>query len=316
MSATKIHKSTVNRESHSGAGPHLALVAVQILFGTWPLFGKIVLRSMSPSSLVALRLTGAALAFALLQRKLKPLLQMPLKDLALLTLCSLMGIVGNQFLFVKGLSLTTVINATLLNTTIPAFTLFVSILVGYDRVSPRRLMGIVLAAGGVVYLVNPARADLSAQTTVGNLLLVSNSLLYAGYIVLSKDLLERYGALNVITWMFLVAAVVAVPVGIYSLQYENIGAISLGVWLAIGFIILFPTVAAYYLNAWALTRVPPSTVAIYIYLQPLIAFGFAPLFLGEEWSFRTIIAAMLIFAGVALTIDRTARFQDLETSIR
>jgi drug/metabolite transporter (DMT)-like permease len=304
------------RESHHGLGPHLALVAVQILFGTWPLFGKIVLRSMSPSSLVALRLTGAALAFALLQRKLTPLLRMPLKDLGLLTLCSLMGIVGNQFLFVKGLSLTTVINATLLNTTIPAFTLFVSILVGYDRLSPRRLMGIVLAAGGVIYLVNPTRADLSAQTTVGNLLLVSNSLLYAGYIVLSKDLLERYGALNVITWMFLIAAVVAVPVGIYSLQYENIGAISLGVWLAIGFIILFPTVAAYYLNAWALIKVPPSTVAIYIYLQPLIAFGFAPLFLGEEWSFRTVIAAMLIFAGVALTIDRTARFQDLETSIR
>jgi drug/metabolite transporter (DMT)-like permease len=37
--------------------------------------------------------------------------------------------------------------------------------------------------------------------------------------------------------------------------------------------------------------------------------------LGEDWSFRTIIAAMLIFAGVALTIDRTTKFQDLETSI-
>jgi drug/metabolite transporter (DMT)-like permease len=303
------------REPHYGVRPHLALVAVQILFGTWPIFGKIVLRSMSPSSLVACRLTGAALVFTLLQRKLRPLFRMPLKDIALLTLCSLMGIVGNQLLFVKGLSLTTVINASLLNTTIPAFTLFVSILFGYDRLSPRRLMGIALAAGGVVYLVNPARADLSAQTTAGNLLLVGNSLLYAGYIVLSKDLLQRYGALNVITWMFLVAAVVAIPVGIYSLQYENIGALSLGVWLAMGFIILFPTVAAYYLNAWALTKVPPSTVAIYIYLQPLIAFGFAPLFLGEEWSFRTIIAAMLIFAGVALTVDRTTRFQDLETSI-
>jgi drug/metabolite transporter (DMT)-like permease len=298
-----------------GIRPHLALVAVQILFGTWPIFGKIVLRSISPSSLVACRLTGAALVFTLLQRKLTPLFRMPLKDIALLTFCSLMGIVGNQLLFVKGLSLTTVINATLLNTTIPALTLFVSILFGYDRLSPKRLMGIALAAGGVVYLVNPARADLSAQTTLGNLLLVGNSVLYAAYIVLSKDLLERYGALNVITWMFLVAAVVAIPVGIYSLQYENIGAISLGVWLAMGFIILFPTVAAYYLNAWALAKVPPSTVAIYIYLQPLIAFGFAPLFLGEQWSFRTIIAAMLIFAGVALTVDRTTRFKDLETSI-
>lgn len=285
-------------------GPHLALIAVQILFGTWPIFGKVVLRSMTTSSLVCCRLTGAALAFALLQRKLAPLFKMPAKDIGLLVLCSMLGIVGNQFLYVKGLSLTTVINITLLNTTIPVFALFVSILFGYDKWSLRRLTGIALAASGVIYLVNPARADLSAHTTAGNLLIVSNSLLYAIYIVISKTLFERYGALNVITWIFLVGSVVTIPVGIYSLQQENLGAISAGVWLLIFFIILFPTVGAYYLNAWALTKVPPSTVAIYIYLQPLIAFGFAPLLLGEQWNSRTIIAALLIFAGVAVVTKR------------
>ena len=292
------------RESPNSVAPHLALVVVQILFGTWPIFGKIVLRSMSPSTLVSCRLTGAALAFTLLQRKLTPLLRMPVKDIALLTLCSMMGVVGNQFLYVKGLSLTTVINSTLLSTTIPVFTLFVSILFGYDRLSLRRMMGISFAAAGVIYLVNPARADLSTQTTAGNLLIVSNSLLYAAYIVLSKHLFERYGALNVITWIFLIGSVITIPVGIYSLQSENIGAISAGVWVTIALIIIFPTVGAYYLNAWALTKVAPSTVAIYIYLQPLIAFGFAPLFLGEQWNSRTIIAAALIFAGVAVVTKR------------
>jgi drug/metabolite transporter (DMT)-like permease len=292
------------REPSDTLGPHLALIAVQILFGTWPIFGKVALRSMSPSSLVALRLTGAALAFTLLQRKLTPLLKMPAKDILLLILCSMLGVVGNQFLYVKGLSLTTAINATLLSTTIPVFTLFVSILFGHDRLSPRRLFGIALAAGGVIYLVNPAHADLSPHTTAGNILLVSNSLLYGTYIVLSKTLFERYGALNVITWIFLVGSFVTVPVGVYSLQQESLGAISAGVWLMIGFIIIFPTVGAYYLNAWALTKVPPSTVAIYIYLQPLIAFGFAPLLLGEEFNLRTIAAALLIFAGVAIVTKR------------
>ena len=288
----------------ASVGPHLALIAVQILFGTWPIFGKFVLRSMSPVSLVSIRLTGAAVAFAFLQRKLTPLLKMPAKDLLLLVLCSMLGVVGNQLFFVKGLSLTTAINATLLSTTIPVFALFVSILFRYDRLSLRRVLGIALAATGVVYLVNPARADLSAQTTVGNLLIVSNSLLYATYIVISKDLFERYGALNVITWIFLAGSVVTVPLGIYSVRQENVGAIGVGVWLAIAFIIIFPTVGAYYLNAWALTKVPPSTVAVYIYLQPLIAFGLAPMFLGEEWSTRTIIAGILICAGVAVVTSR------------
>jgi len=294
----------MDTDHRASIAPHLALVAVQILFGTWPIFGKVVLRSMSPSSLVSCRLTGAALAFVLLQRKLTPLFRMPAKDFWLLALCSMLGVVGNQFLYVKGLSLTTVINVTLLSTTIPVFALFVSILFGYDQLSFRRLIGIALAAGGVIYLVNPARADLSAQTTAGNLLIVSNSLLYAIYLVISKTLLERYGAFNVITWIFLVGSVVTVPVGVYSLRQENIGVITSGVWLLLVFIIIFPTVGAYYLNAWALSKVPPSTVAIYIYLQPLIAFGFAPLLLGEQWSSRTIIAAILIFMGVAVVTKR------------
>jgi len=291
-------------EQNTGFGPHLALIAVQILFGTWPILGKIVLRSISASSLAAVRLTGAALAFALLQRRFKPLLRMPRKDLVWLTLCSLIGVVGNQFLYVKGLSMTTVINSTLLNTSIPVYTLFVSILFGYDRLSPRRLIGILLAAAGVIYLVNPMRAELTAETTIGNILIVSNSLLYAAYIVVSKELFERYGALNVITWIFVVGSVITAPVAVYSMQHENLAEVGWTVWLSLALIIIFPTVGAYYLNAWALTKVSPSTVAVYIYLQPLIAFGIAPRLLGERWTLRTVVAAALIFTGVTIVTRR------------
>lgn len=281
-------------------GPHLALVGVQILFGIWPIFGKVVLRSMSPTSLVSVRITGAALALVLLQRRLTPLLRMRVKDIVVLTLCSLLGIVGNQFLFVKGLSLTTVINAEILSTTIPVYALTISILFGYDRWSLKSVGGMLIAAAGVLYLINPTRADLTTQTTTGNILILINSFLYAIFIVISKDLYQRYGALNVITWIFVVGSLITIPVGIYSLQQENLAALDASVWVALAFIILLPTVGAYYLNAYALTRVSPSTVAIYIYLQPLMAFGFAPLLLGERWNYRTIVAALVIFIGVAL----------------
>ena len=284
--------------------PHLALITVQILFGAWPIFGKIVLRSMSATSLVVCRLAGAALVFAFLRRRFTALFRMPRRDFVLLVLCSLTGVVGNQLLYVKGLSLTTVINTALLTTSVPVFVLFVSILFGYDRLSLKRLLGILLAAAGVVYLINPARAQLTPQTSAGNLLIACNSLLYAVYIVISKRLFERYGALDVITWIFLVSALLTLPLGIYSLRQDNLAAITWSTWLIVGVIIILPTVGAYYLNAWALTQVSPSTVAVFIYLQPLVAFGFAPLLLGEQWNSRTAIATLLIFAGVGLVVSR------------
>jgi len=46
-------------------------------------------------------------------------------------------------------------------------------------------------------------------------------------------------------------------------------------------------------------------VAVYIYLQPLIAFALAPTLLGERLSWRVIGAAALVFAGVILVTRRT-----------
>ena len=291
-------------KNHASA-PHLALLLVQIMFGTWPILGKVALRSMSSTSLVCLRIFGAAIIFTLLQRKLGELWQLPRRVLAWLVLSSLLGVSLNQFIFVKGLSLTTAINSTLLITTIPVFTLVVSILLGYDKASLRHFLGIMLAAGGVVYLVDPWRADFSAQTTLGNLLLVASSFSYGAYIAVSRNLFRRFGALTVITWIFQLAALTAIPVAAYTGSTEGLKIPSTGLLLAVVYIILVPTVGSYYLNSWAITRVPPSVVAVYIYLQPLLAFGLAPLVLGESWNSRTIVACALIFAGVAVVTIRS-----------
>jgi drug/metabolite transporter (DMT)-like permease len=276
------------------------------MFATWPIVGKIALRAVPSVALVALRVAGAALAFILLGAIRGRVGRIQRRDWPLLVASSLLGVVLNQWLFVKGLSLTTVINATLLGTTIPIFTLLVSIALRTDRASLRRILGILLSAGGVVYLMGPGSVEFSSATRLGDLLIVTNSLCYGTYIAISKDLMTRYSALTVITWIFIVGSIATMPVGAISISHVPLASVSATVWLAIAYIVVVPTVGAYYLNAWALGRVAPSTVAVYIYLQPLIAFSLAPLLLGEKLNWRTIVAAVLIFAGV-LVVTRRAR---------
>jgi drug/metabolite transporter (DMT)-like permease len=297
-----------NTQSSTSAGirPHVALIAVQVMFGTWPLVGKIALRTIPSVSLVALRVAGAALAFVLLGTITRRLGRIKLRDWPLLIGSGLLGVVLNQWLFVKGLSLTTVINATLLGTAIPVFTLLVSILLRNDRVSLRRILGMFLAAAGIVYLIGPDRADFSQTSRAGDLLIITNSLCYGTYIAISKGLVSRYSALTVITWIFIVGCVPTVPAGVLSLAHVSLASVGAVVWLAVLYIILVPTVGAYYLNSWALARVSPGTVAVYIYLQPLIAFALGPLLLGEKLSWRIVLASALVFAGV-LVVTRRGR---------
>jgi drug/metabolite transporter (DMT)-like permease len=296
-----------------GAGPHLALLAVQAMFGTWPIAGKIILRSLSPVALVAFRVAGAALALAAFSSILRTKRIESRGDYARLGLYSLIGVVLNQLLFVQGLKSTSAINATLLASTIPVFTLLVGVILGKEFLTWRKVAGIVLAAAGVVYLVNPRQAEFSSHSFMGDGLLVLNSLCYGAYIAISRDVVRKYGPLTVITWVFVLGNAVTLPLALWRVPAASITAMPYLGWICLVYVILIPTVGAYFLNGWALSRVDPSMVAVYIYLQPLFAFALAPLLLQEHWNSRAWVAMALIFAGVYIaTRNRTPKIAAVE----
>lgn len=285
--------------------PHVALVAVQLFFGTFPVVGKYVLLTIPSFAMVGFRVGGAALAFVILQFFSKDGLRLGKKShYAWFALYSLLGVVLNQLLFISGLALTTAVNTSLLAVLIPIFALLVGVLLRLDNLSARKIFGVVLAAAGVVYLIDPSKASFSSETTRGDLFIIVNCFFYAAYIVVSKRLIQHYGALKSMTWLFLFGSIITVPLGANSMRDVDLANVPSLTWLAIAGIVVFPTILAYYLNAWALARVPPSVVAIYIYLQPLIGFVSAVIFLNEHFSLRLIIAAFLIFAGLFLVTRR------------
>jgi drug/metabolite transporter (DMT)-like permease len=278
--------------------PHIALFMVQVFFGSATVLGKFALLAFPPFALVGFRVGGAALAFYFLQRFRGNLALDNRRDYLHFAIFALIGVTLNQLLFFKGLSLTTAVNTALIAVTIPIFTILISVIIGIDFLSRRKVFGIILAALGVVYLINPTRASFGSETTQGDILIVLNSLCYAIYVAISKRLISKYGALKSIAWLFLFASLINVPIGIVSLQSVNLSEISINSWLFVAGLVLFPTIMAYFWNAWALSRVEPSIVAVYIYFQPLMGFLAAILFLGEHFSIRLLISAMLVFAGV------------------
>ena len=296
--------NAANENPQSKYAPHLALVAVQVMFGCSAVIGKIALQAFPAFAIVGFRVGGGALAFCLLLSLKKNFWLDSRAHYLQFALFSLFGIILNHLLFFSGLALTTATNTSLLAVTIPVFAIIVGALFGADRLTGRKILGVLLASCGVVYLIDPAKASFNSETTQGNILIMLNCLSYAVYIVISKKLVEYYGALKSIAWIFLIATVVNVPIGFVSLQTVQFAEISAAQWAALAGVVIFPTILAYYLNAWALVRVTPSIVAVYTYLQPLVGFLFAVGFLGERFTTRVLIAALLIFAGLFLVTKR------------
>lgn len=286
----------------------LVLVVGQALFATLAIAGKLALRELPAPLLVLFRVWGAAGAFLLLRRRAGLPGIRAGRDLTRVALYSLLGVVGNQLLFAQGLAHTTAINASLLITTVPVFTLAIALALRQERASHLKVVGLALALGGALALVGPGALDLSARHALGNALIALNALCHAAYLVLSKDLLRRYPPLTVVTGVFAWGAVGVLPFGLPALQRTDLAAVHAATWLAVLYIIAVPTVAVYWLNLWALERAESSRVAIYVFVQPLATVLIAPALLGERLELETALAGLAILAGILLvTLEREPR---------
>jgi drug/metabolite transporter (DMT)-like permease len=284
--------------------PYIALIAVQLAFGSLPVVGKAVLTVIPAVALVGFRVGITALILFCFQRLRGNLRLENRRDYWRLALLSLFGVTINQLLFVGGLSLTKASNTSLLAVTIPIFTLSIGAMLGVERLRATKVFGIILAAVGVILLIDPRNASFSSQTTLGDLMIVLNSLSYAIYVASSKDILLRNGAMKSITWIFLFAAMICVPLGLHSLSSVDVAAVRPLIWVFVLYAAVVATAVPYLANAWALARVNPSTVAVFVYLQPVIGFLMAVVFLGERVGVNFIAAAVLIFVGVYLVTKK------------
>jgi drug/metabolite transporter (DMT)-like permease len=290
-----------------------ALLAVQVFFGLHYTAAKYIVGFIPPRAWAMMRIVPAAallMAFVLVTRR-ERLPRAP-RDLAAIAFFSIFGVVINQVCFVEGLSRTTTSHSAIINTSIPVATLLIAILMGQERATGRKFAGIALSLGGVLYLIAHSGAVLGGEIAFGDLLNLANALSYSFFLVISKPILSRHSSLAVTAWLLSFGALGISAIGAPQLATVDPGAIPASVWWTGLFVILFPTVGAYILNAWALKRVESSVVALFIYMQPLIAAATGLLVLGESLGVETFVSAAFIFTGVAVALRRAGTAQQAE----
>jgi len=283
-------------------GAFLALLAVQMLFGTLPVVGKTVLAVLPPFALVGARVGITALLLFVIQSARQRVWLSDRGDYLRLAALSLAGVTANQIFYLTGLSYTTASNTSLLAVLIPISAMAVSVVFGQEKLRLRTLAGIIAAAVGVIILIDPRKASFSSATTIGDLLIVLNSIAFGTYVALSKEVISRNGAFRSMMWVFIFASVICVPLGTFTLlKNVDVQAVPSYIWFLVLYIAVFATTAPYILNALAISRLSSSTVAVFIYLQPVIGAAAAVVFMGDNIDIRFAVASLLIFTGLFIT---------------
>jgi drug/metabolite transporter (DMT)-like permease len=286
----------------------LALIAawtVAIIYGvTFTVAKDVMPKYIQPFGFILLRVAGATFLFWLISFFVKTE-KIEKADFPRIFAAAFFGVTFNMLTFFKGLSYTSPIMGAVLMVTTPMIVLILSAILLKERMQNQKILGIILGLAGTLFLILYGKSMVNApNASLGNFLVFVNAVSYGFYLIIVKKLMDKYNAFSFVKWIYLFGFLMVLPFGYNEFQAINWYQIPLNIFFKIGFVVLFSTFLTYLLNLLSMKELKPTTVAVFIYLQPFFATIFAIGLGKDELSWVKIGSAVLIFVGVYLVTQK------------
>jgi len=259
---------------------------------------------VKPFGFILLRVFGATILFWIAGLFIKKE-KIALADYGRIFIAAIFGVALNMLTFFKGLSMTTPISGAVMMVTTPILVLTFASIFLKEKVTLKKIIGIGIGLIGAVFLIAYGKKIGGGNNElIGNLLVFVNAASFAFYLILVKSLTRKYHPLSFAKWLYLFGLIMVIPFGIKELQQVNFDTMPTSIYLKTGFIIVFTTFITYLFNLLAIKKLKPTTVSIFIYLQPVIATMYALAVQSDHLNSVKIIATLLIFVGVYLVTSK------------
>jgi drug/metabolite transporter (DMT)-like permease len=283
----------------------IAATMVSLIYGVSFTIAKDVMPTyIKPFGFILLRVFGATVLFWLISF-FGPTEKIQLKDFPRIIAAAFFGVALNMLTFFKGLSFTSPISAAVIMVTTPIIVLILSAIIMKEKMIKRKIFGILLGLFGTGFLILYGKSiGNAANAPLGNLLVFINAVSYAFYLILVKKLMDKYNAFTFVKWIYTFGLLMVLPFGWSEYQEIQWTTIPTYILWEIVFVVLFTTFFTYLFNLVSMRELKPTTVAVFIYLQPLFATVFAMSLGKDELTWVKIISGVLIFTGVYLVTKK------------
>lgn len=214
-------------------------------------------------------------------------------------LCGLTGVAVNQMLFIKGLTITSTVHASLLMLCTPLLITILAFWILRERITLLKAIGLSLGIGGAVLLIL-SKEKTGTATLTGDIFIVLNAIAYTIYFIIVKPLMQVYQPLHVIRWVFTFGFVMILPFGWGQFAAIDWQLYNWPHFASLSFIVVCGTFLAYSFNIYGINHLGAGVTGSYIYTQPIFAAIIAFVFLHEHFTAEKAISGILIFSGVYL----------------
>lgn len=281
----------------------LALIFANIIWGAASPIFKWSLQNIGPFTLAFLRFSLASLLiFPFCIHKLT----FKLKDLPNIFLVSFFGITLNISFFFLGLERAPAINAPMIASSGPIFLILTSILFLKEKPKKKIIKGTIISLLGVILIILEPLLETGLDGSVlGNLFFLIATFGAVGHAITSKKLLDKYQAITVTFWSFIIGSLTFLPFFLNEAKNPCFLA-NLGFQGFIGIIFgaILSSALAYFLYEWGMQKIQACEVGIFTYIDPVVAILVAMPLLHEMVTPVYILGSLLVFTGIFISEGR------------
>jgi drug/metabolite transporter (DMT)-like permease len=287
------------QKHHTLTGLFAGLAAASIWGGMY-VVSKVVLEVIPPFALLSIRLVMGAMALGgvIYFRKNKPTIT---KEFFWKS--ALVGFVGYGislgFQFV-GTKLSTASNGSLVTSATPAFVLLFAPFLLSERTTPRGIIALIVSTLGVIAVIDPRTAELSPTLFWGNMSLLAAALTWAAYSVLVRKVSKSGDLLTSSAIMLLGGLPSSLLFGIWEVQTQGVGEITLGIVLGLLFLGIVSTAIAMFLWNYAFAELPAAVASLTFFAQPVVGTLLGWFFLSEKITPLFLAGGVLIGIGILI----------------
>jgi drug/metabolite transporter (DMT)-like permease len=210
-------------------------------------------------------------------------------------------------LFNAALAYTTAARGALALSTLPLLTMAAGALLGVEPPTVRKLVGILIAMGGVAIALGTSVAAAPPGAWRGDLLMVAASCCMALYNVRSRPFLSRSGPIPFAALGMGVGAACLVAIASATGGAAQLARLGAAQWVACGYLAVVCGAAIFFLWAYALARAAPTLVAVSVAVNPVTAALLGMVLLGEDVSASLVVGLVAVIVGIALASRASQR---------
>lgn len=277
----------------------LALISAASLWGSAFVATKVAVVEFQPFTLALVRFVLASailLPIAHYQwRRTTERIPLPWSALALL---GLFGVTLFYASFNLGMAHTTATKGSLIHGAIPALTALAAIIVLRERPSLINVVGIALSIGGVVVIVGIGSNDLAGGTLLGDALVLVSALVWTAFTVLGKRIGPQIPSVIATAYTSLFGMIFLIPFAGYEAATTSIGPVTPLGLLALAYLTLGSSAAAFFLWTFSLSHLSASQVGVFMNFVPVTGVATAVILLGEPLLPTQVIGGALVLIGV------------------